>query len=155
MIKMNIREHQATDRERLITLLRLNTPAYFSPAEEEDLIDYLDHFADNYYVLEVDGEILGCGGFNLSQDGEIGKISWDIFHPNSQGKGLGSALTRFRIEKIKEIAGVKTISVRTSQLVYKFYEKFGLELREVVKDYWDIGFDLYRLDRDIDFFNLK
>ncbi|MCX2451847.1 GNAT family N-acetyltransferase [Pedobacter sp. PLR] len=155
MDHINIREHQTADRERILTLLRLNTPAYFSAEEEADLIDYLDHFADNYYVLEVDGEVLGCGGFNLSEDGETGKISWDIFHPDSQGKGLGTALTRFRIQKIKEISGVKRISVRTSQMAYQFYEKFGLELREVVKDYWDMGFDLYRLDRDIEFFNLK
>ena len=149
MNHINIRAHEPEDRPRLLTLLRLNTPEYFSPEEELDLIDYLDHFADNYYVLEIDGEILGCGGFNLSEDGETGKISWDIFHPDSQGKGLGTALTKFRIEKIKEIESVKILSVRTSQMAYKFYEKFGLELREVVKDYWEIGFDLYRLDRPI------
>lgn len=144
-----IRKHEATDRDRIIELLRLNTPEYFSPNEEADLIDYLDHHADNYYVLLLEGVIQGCGGFNLSEDGETGKLSWDFFHPESQGKCLGSALTRFRIQKIKEIAGIKTVSVRTSQLAYKFYAKFGLELREVVKDYWDVGFDMYRLDRDV------
>lgn len=149
MNKIKIRAHQPEDRPHLLNLLRLNTPAYFSPEEEADFIDYLDHFADNYYVLEIDGEIFGCGGFNLSEDGETGKISWDIFHPDSQGKGLGTALTKFRIEKIKEIDSVKILSVRTSQMAYKFYEKFGLELKEVVKDYWEVGFDLYRLDRDI------
>ncbi|WP_255493314.1 hypothetical protein [Dysgonomonas sp. HDW5B] len=51
---------------------------------------------------------------------------------------------------MKEIDGIKTISVRTSQLVYPFYEKFGLKIREIVKDYWAEGFDLYRLDSDID-----
>ncbi|WP_316747314.1 GNAT family N-acetyltransferase [Pedobacter gandavensis] len=155
MNQIDIREHQAADREPILNLLRLNIPTFFSPEEEADLVDYLDNFADNYYVVEVDGEILGCGGFNLSADGETGKLSWDFFHPDSQGKGLGTALTRFRIQKIKELEGIKTISVRTSQLAYKFYEKFGLELREVIKDYWDIGFDLYRLDREIEFFNLK
>lgn len=146
---MIIRKHTDTDRERIIELLRLNTPEYFSPNEEEDLIYYLDNHADNYYVVEVDDIILGCGGFNLSEDAETGKISWDIFDPQSQGKGYGSALTKFRIQRIKEIEGVKTISVRTSQLAYRFYEKFGLEIREIVKDYWDKGFDLYRLDSDI------
>lgn len=155
MNQINIREHEAADRELLLNLLRLNTPFFFSEEEEGDLADYLDNFADHYYVLELDGAVVGCGGFNLSEDGETGRLSWDIFHPDSQGKGLGTALTRFRIEKIKAIAGIKKISVRTSQMAYHFYEKFGLELREVVKDYWDMGFDLYRLDRDIDFFNQK
>lgn len=147
---MIIRKHTNSDRTRIIELLRLNTPEYFSPTEEEDLIDYLDNHADNYFVVEDNNIIVGCGGFNLSEDGEIGKISWDIFDPNSQGLGFGGALTKFRIQKIKEIDGVRTISVRTSQLVYPFYEKFGLKLREVVKDYWAKGFDLYRLDEDVD-----
>ncbi|MBD8347610.1 GNAT family N-acetyltransferase [Dysgonomonas sp. HGC4] len=146
---MIIRKHTDSDRKRIIELLKLNTPEYFSLEEEEDLIDYLDNHADNYYVIEDDNVIVGCGGFNLSEDGETGKISWDIFDPQRQGKGYGSALTKFRIQRIKEIEGVKIVSVRTSQLVYPFYEKFGLKLREVVKDYWAEGFDLYRLDSDI------
>lgn len=146
---MIIRKHIDSDRKRIMELLKLNTPKYFSPKEEEDLIDYLDNHADNYYIIEDDNVIVGCGGFNLSEDGETGKISWDIFDPQRQGKGYGSALTKFRIQRIKEIEGVKIVSVRTSQLVYPFYEKFGLELREVVRDYWAEGFDLYRLDSDI------
>lgn len=146
---MVIREYMDSDKEQLIELLRLNTPEYFSPSEEEDLKDYLDNHADNYYVVDIDGVIVGCGGFNLTDDRETGKISWDIIHPKSQGQGVGRELTLFRIQKMKEIESIKTISVRTSQLAYKFYAKFGLELREVVKDYWDKGFDLYRLDCDV------
>lgn len=146
---MKIRAYKDSDKPRLVELLRLNTPDYFSPKEEQDLIDYLENHLESYYVLTIDEVVFGSGGFNLSEDGETAKLSWDIFHPKSQGKGLGSALTNFRIQKIKEDKKIKTISVRTSQLVYKFYEKFGLELREIAKDFWDEGFDMYRLDRDI------
>ncbi|HEU4496484.1 MAG TPA: hypothetical protein VFR70_05495, partial [Flavobacterium sp.] len=48
----------------------------------------------------------------------------------------------------KEIKAIEKISVRTSQLVYPFYAKFGLELKETIKDYWGAGFDLYRLEAD-------
>jgi len=147
---MIIREYTVSDKPRLVELLKLNTPKFFSPNEEKDLLYYLDNEADNYFVLVVEDKVVGCGGFNLTEDGKTAKISWDIFDPNCQGKGLGSALTQFRIEKIKENKEIKTLSVRTSQLVYPFYEKFGLKLREVVKDYWDEGFDLYQLDCDID-----
>ncbi len=152
---MIIRKHTTRDRTRILELLRLNTPEYFSPNEEADLLYYLDNHADNYYVLEVDEAIAGCGGFNLSEDGKTGKISWDIFDPQSQGKGFGSALFKFRIQKMKEINTISTISVRTSQLVYPFYEKFGLVIREIVKDYWDKGFDLYRLDAAINLIILR
>jgi [ribosomal protein S18]-alanine N-acetyltransferase len=109
---MNIRKYQATDRERIIELLRLNTPRYFSPKEETDLIQYLDYQADHFFVLEVDGTVLGCGGFNLTKDGAMAYLSWGFVDPQSQGKGLGTALTRFRIQQIREIAGVKVIAVR-------------------------------------------
>jgi ribosomal protein S18 acetylase RimI-like enzyme len=141
-----IRKYTDSDKAEVIQLLRLNTPAYFSPGEEKDLIYYLDNYAENYYVVEFNKQILGCGGFNFSEDRSIGKISWDIFHPDHQGKGLGRALTMYRIEKLKEYDTVNTISVRTSQLVYKFYEKLGFELKEIVNDYWAAGFDLYRME---------
>ncbi|MDQ3191018.1 MAG: GNAT family N-acetyltransferase, partial [Bacteroidota bacterium] len=72
--------------------------------------------------------------------------SWDILDPNYQNKGLGSLLLKFRIEKLKEFKSLKRITVRTSQFAYKFYEKNGFELKEIIKDYWAIGFDLYNMN---------
>lgn len=147
---MKIRKFETSDTPRLLELLRLNTPEYFSKSEEADLLYYLENEIEYYFVLLVDDVILGCGGFNLSEDLKTGKISWDIFHPESQGKRFGTALTNYRIERMKEIKSIEKISVRTSQLVYPFYAKFGLELKEVVKDYWAEGFDLYRLETAVD-----
>jgi len=146
---MEIRKFESSDREKVINLLRMNTPEYFSPNEEKDLIYYFDFHADNYYVIENQNNIIGAAGFNLSVDGKTVHLSWDIIHPEYQRKGVGSELTRFRIERIKAIETVQTLAVRTSQLAYKFYEKFGLILRETVRDYWDEGFDLYRMECDI------
>ncbi|HLF63951.1 MAG TPA: GNAT family N-acetyltransferase [Saprospiraceae bacterium] len=146
---MIIRKYQDSDKERVLELLRLNTPEYFSPTEEKDLISYLDNHSDNYYVVELDNSIFCCGGLNSSDDPEIVKISWDIVHPQSQRKGIGSVLLKFRIQKIKEMEGVRTISVRTSQLAYPFYARFGFETTEIVKDFWAEGFDLYRMECDL------
>lgn len=145
-----IREHRVSDRQRIMELLRMNIPEYFSPEEESDMEMYLDNYADNYYVVELDGIIEGCGGFNIAEDGVTAKISWDFFNPQYQGCGLGSALTRHRIKTISTLPNIDILSVRTSQLAYKFYEKFGMQLREVVENYWAEGFDLYRLDCKID-----
>ncbi|RDB05041.1 GNAT family N-acetyltransferase [Runella aurantiaca] len=146
---MEIRQYNSADQEQIIQLLRLNTPEYFSPDEEDDLVYYLAHHVEYYYVVEKDGVVVGCGGINLADDGITAKISWDIVHPDYQGKGIGSALTKYRIERIKEMEGIKTISVRTSQLVYPFYQKFGLELKEIVEDFWAEGFDMYRMECDL------
>ena len=140
---VTIRAYKQEDKPAILDLLRRNTPQYFSPEEEADLVHYLDHELDHYYVLEYDGILVGCGGINRVDEGATGRISWDILHPDYQGKGLGSILLRHRIQILKGLPGVKTITVRTSQLVYQFYEKNGFELAEVVKDYWAPGYDMY------------
>ncbi|RTY89122.1 GNAT family N-acetyltransferase [Flavobacterium sp. GT3R68] len=150
---MIIREYKPSDKSRIMELLKLNTPEYFAPAEEQDLMDYLNNHLENYYVVEENGFIVGCGGFNRSDDPEIVRISWDIINPESQGKGVGTALTKFRIQKIKELKNIKAIVVRTTQLVYPFYEKLGFKLKSVEKDYWAPGFDLYYMDQKADSFH--
>lgn len=144
-----IRPYHPKDKEKLLTLLRLNTPAYFDYSEEDDYNYYLDKHSSNYFVVEEGEVILGAGGLNFMEDGKSVRISWDLFHPDAQGKGLGSMLTKFRIEKIKENPQVETIIVRTSQLVFRFYEKFGFKTKEVVKDFWAKGFDLVRMEIEL------
>lgn len=148
-MSLNIRPYHSNDKSQLMALIRLNIPDYFAPDEEADFEEYLEHHLDYYFVVEVDDIILGSGGFNRTEDMKTAKISWDLFHPDCHGKGLGSALTRFRIQEIQKLEGIQLISVRTSQLVYPFYEKFGFETKEIVKDFWDIGFDLVRMERPL------
>ena len=75
----------------------------------------------------------------------MGKICCDIFHPDYQGKSLGTKLLKHRIDKLKSIKTIQIITVRTSQVAYKFYEKQGFELFEIKKDFWADGFDMYNM----------
>ncbi|MFB9864764.1 GNAT family N-acetyltransferase [Rufibacter immobilis] len=146
MQNVGIRVYKVVDKPLVLHLLRLNTPTYFAPEEEKDLLHYLAHEVEEYYVLECDGEVVGCGGVNYDQNRTIGKISWDILHPEHQGKGLGSLLLLYRIKNLREQPQIKQITVRTSQLVYLFYEKHGFQLRQITRDYWSPGFDLYHME---------
>lgn len=130
-------------------MFRLNTPKYFAPEEENELIVYLDQFSQHYYILEWQDKMVGCGGINFSEDFSAARISWDFIHPDHHGKGLGTVLLDFRMEKIKEFKTVNTITVRTSQLAYLFYEKAGFTLKETSKDFWAPGFDMYRMEYKI------
>jgi ribosomal-protein-alanine N-acetyltransferase len=150
IFKMQIRAYTPLDKEKILELLRLNTPGYFSPNEEKDLVNYLEHHLEYYYVIEIGNEVLGCGGINLVDDGITAKLSWDIIHPKTHGKGLGTELTKHRIKKVKEMDHIKILVVRTTQLAYKFYGRFGLKLKTVEKDYWEKGFDLYYMEADLD-----
>jgi N-acetylglutamate synthase-like GNAT family acetyltransferase len=144
--KAIIKEYTKENKQKVIDLFRLNTPDYFSPEEEKDLVYYLDNEIEKYYVLHLDGEIAGCGGINFKENKTVGCISWDFLHPQVHGKGLGTLLLEHRINILKEDKNIKTIIVRTSQLAYKFYEKAGFELIEKTKDYWAKGFDLYKME---------
>jgi ribosomal-protein-alanine N-acetyltransferase len=140
-----IREYTSKDKESILELFRMNTPTYFALEEENDLAYYLENEIEYYYIIELEEKIVGSGGINFSEDKVIGKISWDLMHSDYQGKGLGTLLLKFRINKLKEDKEVQQIIVRTSQQAYKFYEKSGFILIEVVKDYWANGFDLFHM----------
>ena len=126
--------------------MRLNTPDYFAVDEEEDLNKYLESEIELYYVLLYDQKIVGCGGINFVNNNTSGRISWDIIHPDHQGKSLGTKLLKHRIGILNSIEGIQKITVRTSQVAYKFYEKKGFELIEIKKDYWAEGFDMCNME---------
>ena len=85
-------------------LLRLNTPRYFAPEEAADLDAYLERERELYYVLLHEERIVGCGGINFADGGTVGKISWDMVHPQYRGKSLERGMLRHRIEKLKRCA---------------------------------------------------
>lgn len=143
---ITIREYENKDKNEVINLIRLNTPEYFAIDEEEDLKKYLETERELYYVLLYDQRIVGSGGINFAEKNTIGKISWDIFHPDYHGKSLGTKLLNYRIELLNTIESLQKITVRTSQLAYKFYEKQGFELFDIKKNYWAEGFDLYTME---------
>jgi hypothetical protein len=49
--KTLIRDYTSKDKEAVLHLLKLNTPQYFAPSEENDLIDYLsNHIEQNSWL---------------------------------------------------------------------------------------------------------
>ena len=142
-----IRPYSTTDFNSVIELLRLNTPKYFAAEEESDLINYLNNEIDFYFVAEHNSSVIGCGGINLVDDGKTARISSDIIHPGYQGKGVGIKIIKHRLDYISKLDPIEKIVVRTTQLVYPFYEKFGFKLKGFVKDYWAQGFDMHIMER--------
>lgn len=140
-----IKEYVPTDKKAVMNLIKLNTPTFFAEEESDDLSKYLDTEIELYYVLIFGEKIVGCGGINFAENRTIGKISWDIIHPDYQGKSLGTKLLKYRIDILKACPNVRKITVRTSQLAYKFYEKQGFVLNEIKQNYWADGFDMYAM----------
>ena len=140
---MMIRTYKPEYQDALIELIQLNTPTYFDKEEEADFKTYLKKGTEDYFVILQNKKPIACGGINYEPKTKTAIISWDIVHPDFQGKGVGKKLLLFRINKIKAMNLYPQIIVRTSQFTFKFYETFGFKLVEYTKDYWAKGIDLY------------
>ena len=144
--KINIREYALSDKNPVLNLMRLNTPEYFSMEEEKEFDHYLDYEIEEYFVITVDDKIVGCGGINYEDDNSTGIISWDMVHPEYQGRSLGSKILKHRIGILKKQKNIAQIIVRTSQLTNVYYEKHGFKLLEIVENYWADGYHLYKME---------
>ena len=144
-----IRLSKHSDRDVLIQNMKSNVPQYFAESEIVEFMDYLNEHAEHYYVYEDHGIIIGSGGINYFLDEGMARISWDIIHTAHQNRGIGKQLVLYRINEIKKIPKIKFVIVRTSQMVYPFYQQLGFQLEFITKDYWAKGFDLYQMQMNI------
>ena len=146
MIKIVIRTYKSSDKLALLNLIDLNTPKYFALAEKVDFENYLENERELYFVLTFESEIIGCGGINFEAEKTTGIISWDIIHPDYQGKSYGKQLLNHRLDILKQMKSTQRIIVRTSQETNEFYAKSGFQLKEIIPDYWAEGFHLYSME---------
>lgn len=142
-MNIEIRPYQNSDKQELLDILQLNVPTYFAQEEVNDLAEYLDHHLDLYYVALDGSRIIGAAGVNRNFDTESAALSWGFLHPDYHRKGTGSLLLKHRLGILTNDSRIKHIQVRTSQVVYRFFEKHNFTLTEVQKDYWAEGLDMY------------
>lgn len=147
-----IRKFAENDRADLINIFKLNTPKFFDPNEQKDFKAYLNDYSEYYFVIEQNGVIAGGGGLKFQNDKKIVRISWDLLHPDFQGRGLGSELLLHRLNWLRECMAqhpnLQKIESWTSQVSVKFYEKFGFVTREIKKNFWGQGLDLYLTEKN-------
>ena len=97
-----IRPYIPQDFEALVDAFKQNTPEYFDAAEIDDFINYLKSQPKNHYIIEVDGRVAGCSGYDFNKIKGVGQISWVFFHPDFHGLGLGQKLVGFCMDRIME-----------------------------------------------------
>jgi N-acetylglutamate synthase-like GNAT family acetyltransferase len=146
---IDITSYSPIEKQEVLEILHENTPHYFTEEEVGDLIHYLDFEIEDYFVVKFEGKIIGSGGINYKENGTVGIISWDLISSKFQGMGIGSLLLSYRLDILQSKSRINKIIVRTTQLVYPFYEKHGFELIKTEKNYWGKGFDLYHMEINI------
>lgn len=141
-----IRSYQPGDKERLLSIFQLNTPQYFDPKETVDFENYLEQNGSTYLTIVQDNEIVGGTGYYVKEEDKSGRITWIFFDPSYSRMGLGRSAVNYCLHLLSQDERVEKFVVTTSQLAYKFFEKFGYRTVKIEKDYWGKGLDLYEME---------
>ena len=144
-----IRPYKPADKERLLKIFSFNTPKYFDKNEINDFEKYLEQKAETYLTIEVDNNIVGGTGYYINENDRSGRITWIFFDPSYSGKGLGKQSVEHCLKILSKDKRVEKLIVTTSQLAYKFFEKFDYSINRIEKNYWGKGLDLYEMEKSI------
>lgn len=121
-----IRPYLESDLAACLSLFASNCPPYFDLTERADYAQFLRDLDDrgSYFVLELGGEVLACGGVFVRPDG-VGGLSWGMVRQDRHRQGLGTRLTDFRLERLRPLPGVREVQIDTSQHTEGHYARHG------------------------------
>lgn len=143
---MKIINYTKIFREDCIKIFKSNMPKYFALEELPLFESFLDqNTEENYFVVKLDGHVIGCGGFFLDTKNNTAGLSWGMVHSDYHGKGIGKALTQYRIDLLKKTYPTLPYKIETSQHTAEFYKKNGFKTIEIVPDGFGKGIDKYTM----------
>ena len=146
----HIRSYSPTDKASCIATFISNVPVFFTEGEITDYSNFLDslpqRFAENttqYYVVVVDDEVIGAGGFGDKDNSDKFSLAWGLVHNDFHKKGYGEALLNHRLSEFKRLYPTKTLVLDTTQHSYTFFAKYGFEVTEFTPDFYEEGMHRY------------
>ncbi len=145
-LAMKFRTYNPKDQQALVDILLSNCPKYFIESDQSDLIDFLDNYADdNYLVVEAQDQIIGCGGHYTK--GNIHGIAWVMFHNGSLGhRQLLPIADKFFREiesRILAEGNFYDIHISTTQLMEKLFNRYDFQTVSVVENGFGQGLHQY------------
>lgn len=85
------------------------------------------------FVAELSGKIIGFVSIQLNSESKVGEIGLNAIHPDHSGKGIGTRMYEFAINKMKQ-SGMQVATVATGGDVShaparRAYEKCGFDVQ--------------------------
>lgn len=151
---MLIRPYTAADRQACVDAFKSNMPKFFMPHELSDFENWLTdveeqkiHAPDEqYFVVEQDNEVIGCGGFSIYPDKQRASMTWGLVHNRLHKKGIGKALIQHRITAIRKAFPSVTINLDTTQHSFSFFEKLGFVTIRITNNSYGEGMHRYDME---------
>ena len=137
--KVLIRPYIAADRDVCIAVFRSNSPRYFDGAEQPEFEAFLDKPIGSYFVMELAGSIVACGGCYVRD--RTGRLSWGMVSIENHRASIGSILLAWRIDHLFRLPEVSDIAIDTSQHTAGFYLRHGFRITGQVSDGFGLGID--------------
>ncbi|MFY9310805.1 MAG: GNAT family N-acetyltransferase [Bacteroidia bacterium] len=141
---MTIRPFEVADKDALLAVFKMNVPDFFAPHEADEFEEYLKLYGSTYFTLKKENRIVGGVGYTIK--GHEGSITWIFLDPSCSRSGMGKHAVEHCLSVLSSNKQVTAFVVRTSQLAYAFFEKFGYRVIYTEKDYWGKGLDLYQME---------
>ena len=143
LILMRIKPYKQKYFDNCVDIIESNTPKYILPIEHLAFKNYLLKKNKTYFVLFNGFNLVACGGYEINDSQTKAGLLWGLVHRKHHGQGFGSYLLRYRIENIKKKYPSINIHLDTSQHTYKFFERFGFNIVQKLKDGYAEGLDKY------------
>jgi len=148
---MRIRPFNASDTVAVVDLsLRAWAPVHISIREalgheindalqpdwrakqQSDVEEVLAASTSNVWIADVDARLVGFVAVRIHDDRRVGEIEMLAVDPSHQGAGVGTVLTKFALDWIRE-AGIRVAMVGTGAdpghaPARRTYEKAGMKL---------------------------
>lgn len=142
-LNVEILPYKSEFYDACMNVFRSNIPTYFDADEEPEFAEYLAEEIKDYFVLLVNDELRGCGGYFVNVAKKAAGLDWGMIHREVHKKGYGTDLLTYRLHRIQTDYPYVTVYLDTSQHTYEFYERFGFEVETITKDGYGDGLDQY------------
>ncbi len=122
---MDMRLYEPRDRFACLGIFDSLAPASPDRPAREEFETWLRQPEGPYFVMDHEGSVVGCGGYELSPDRTTATLRWGMIGGSFQRMGLGRFLLMYRIREIGKVGTVGLVLARCPPLVRGFFEKQG------------------------------
>ena len=129
---MRVRSYTPADKAACLAIFDSNTPPFFTPDERDEFIQFLDEETDSYFVVELNGNIVACGGY-IHPRTPVAIVAWTMVSRTAQRQGVGRLLLDTILERVRQEPGVQIVKLQTSQYTYGFFERLGFKTERIVE----------------------
>lgn len=121
---VKLRAYRPDDFDACREIHDLNAPNRFPEDSKIQHEEYLQGLPQTNLVAEIDGKVIGCGGYILNHPDYITFV-YGLVHPHYQRMGVGRLLFFGRIAQLQLLESDTIIVICTVKAALPYFKKYG------------------------------